>query len=131
LSISGIEAPHFWDLVFRFSIIRGNSYLHPPEIDELIYLDAKACGDVKAAAALKDKSDLVLKQSHFVTLRFLQGAAAVFAVLSSTPQVVKACGSDNNHEPLILQLSTPNITTGACPASPCLLSVVYIINTKP
>ena len=68
-----------------------DSYLHPPEIVELIYLDAKACGgDVKAAAALKDKSDLARIHSHFVTLRFLQGAAAVFAVLPSTPQVFDA-----------------------------------------
>ena len=68
-----------------------DSYIFPPEIAELVFLDAKACaGDVKAATSLKDKSELARKFSHYVTLRFLQSSGAAFTVLPSTPQVFDA-----------------------------------------
>jgi hypothetical protein len=68
-----------------------DSHIHPPEIAELVFLDVKACsGDIRAAALLKEKSELAQKYSHFVTLRFLQGSGAAFTILPSTPQVFDA-----------------------------------------
>jgi hypothetical protein len=67
-----------------------DSYIFPPEIVELIFLDVKACGgDVKAAASLNAKSDLIKKHSHFINLRFFR-TENVLSVLPSTPRIFDA-----------------------------------------
>jgi hypothetical protein len=68
-----------------------DSYIFPPEIVELVFLDVKACaGDAKAAALLTSKADAAKKFSHLVSLRYLQSDGAVFSILSSTPQLFDA-----------------------------------------
>ena len=68
-----------------------DTYIFPPEVVELVFLDVKACGgDVKAAASLNEKIDLARKHSHFVNLRFLQTENAVLTVLPSTPRMFDA-----------------------------------------
>jgi hypothetical protein len=68
-----------------------DTYVFPPEIVELVFLDVKACGgDVKAAASLNEKTDLARRFSHFVNLRFLQTENAVLTVLPSTPRMFDA-----------------------------------------
>jgi len=68
-----------------------DTYIFPPEIVELVFLDVKACGgDVKAAALLNEKSELARKHSQFVNLRFLQTEKAVLTVLPSTPRMFDA-----------------------------------------
>jgi hypothetical protein len=68
-----------------------DSYIFPPEVVELVFLDVKACaGDVQAATSLNAKADLARKYSHLVYLRFLQRDGAVFNVLPSTPQLFDA-----------------------------------------
>ncbi len=68
-----------------------DSYIFPPEVVQLVFLDVKACaGDVQAATSLNAKTDLATKHSHSVNLRFLQRNGAVFNVLPSTPQLFDA-----------------------------------------
>jgi hypothetical protein len=68
-----------------------DSYIFPPEVVELVFLDVKACsGDVQAAISLNAKADLARMHSHSVQLRFLQRDGAVFNILPSTPQLFDA-----------------------------------------
>jgi hypothetical protein len=68
-----------------------DTYVFPPEVVELVFLDVKACGgDVKAAASLNEKSDHARRLSHFVNLRFLQTENAILTVLPSTPRMFDA-----------------------------------------
>ena len=65
-----------------------DSYIFPPEIVELVFLDVKACaGDVSAATLLNAKTELARNFSHLVYLRFLESDRAALNVLPSTPQL--------------------------------------------
>jgi hypothetical protein len=68
-----------------------DSYIFPPEIVELVFLDVKACaGDVSAATSLNAKTELARNFSHLVHLRFLESDRAALNVLPSTPQFFDA-----------------------------------------
>lgn len=68
-----------------------DSYIFPPEIVELVFLDAKACaGDLQAANSLNAKAELARKNSNMVQFNFFNNNGAVFKVLPSSPQLFDA-----------------------------------------
>ncbi len=65
-----------------------DSYIFPPEVVELVFLDVKACaGDVHAATSLVAKSELAKKHSNLFRFNFFNRDLAVFKILPSSPQL--------------------------------------------